>query len=68
MNAKALHVTLTFYAPTRRSYDLDNALSSLKAGVDGLADVLGVDDSKWSLTIRKGGTVGGYVHVVVEPK
>lgn len=31
-----------------------------------LADVLGVDDSRWSLTIRKGDTVGGFVRVEVE--
>ncbi len=65
LTADALHLTLTFYAPTRRAFDLDNALARMKSGLDGLADVLGVDDSRWSLTIRKGDTVGGFVRVEV---
>lgn len=65
INADSLHMTLTFYPPTRREFDLDNALARIKSGLDGLADVLGVDDSRWSLTIRKGDTVGGFVRVEV---
>lgn len=65
LTADKLHLTLTFYAPTRRAFDLDNALARCKAGLDGLADVLGVDDSRWSLTIRKADTVGGFVRVEV---
>lgn len=65
INADKLHLTLTFHAPTRRAYDLDNALARMKSGLDGLADVLGVDDSRWSLTIRKADTVGGFVRVEV---
>ena len=65
LQVEALHLTLTFYAPTRRAFDLDNALARCKAGLDGLCDVLGVDDSKWSLTIRKADTVGGFVRVEV---
>lgn len=65
MKADSLHLTLTFYPPTRRAYDLDNALARLKAGLDGLADVLGVDDSNWSLTISKGDGIGGMVKVQI---
>jgi len=65
LTADALHLTLTFHAPTKRAYDLDNALARMKSGLDGLADVLGVDDSRWSLTIRKADTVGGFVRVEV---
>jgi len=67
MNADKLHLTLTFVPPTRRQYDLDNALARMKSGLDGLADALRVDDSKWSLTIRKApaGEVGGFVRVEV---
>lgn len=65
MQAESLHLTLTFYPPTRRAFDLDNALARCKAGLDGLCDVLGVDDSKWSLTIRKAETTGGFVKVEV---
>lgn len=67
MKADKLHLTLTFVPPTRRAYDLDNALARMKSGLDGLADTLRVDDSKWSLTIQKApaGEVGGFVRVEV---
>lgn len=60
-----LHLALTFYAPTRRAYDLDNALARMKSGLDGLADVLGVDDKHWSLSIARSDEIGGKVKVVV---
>ena len=66
IEADKLHVTLEFYAPTRRAYDLDNALARMKSGLDGLADVIGVDDSKWSLTIKKADTIGGMVKVSID--
>ena len=65
IEAEALHLTLTFYPPTRRAFDLDNALASMKAGLDGLADVLGVDDSRWTLAIAKAGDIGGMVRVEI---
>lgn len=66
IEADKLHLTLTFYPPTRRAFDLDNALARCKAMLDGLADVLGVDDSRWSLTIQKAGEIGGFVRVEVK--
>ena len=38
----------------------------MKSGLDGLADVLGVDDSAWSLSIAKADEVGGMVKIQVE--
>ncbi|WEL99672.1 MULTISPECIES: hypothetical protein [Delftia] len=67
MHTQKLHLALTFHAPTRRAYDLDNALARMKAGLDGLADVLGVDDKHWSLSITRGETPGGRVVVEVSP-
>jgi len=65
----ALHLTITFHPPDKRHRDLVNMLSSIKAGLDGIADVIGVDDSRWSLTIRRGGAVpGGLVEVVIMPE
>lgn len=65
-DAHGLRVALTFCAPTRRAYDMDNALARAKAGLDGLADVLGVDDSRWQYVIERGTPVkGGAVRVVV---
>lgn len=58
----SLPVALTFCPPDRRRRDLDNMLASVKSGLDGLADVLGADDSRWTITIevdreRRGGFV-----------
>jgi len=67
LDAQALHIGLHFIPPSRRHMDLDNMLASAKAGLDGLADVLGVDDSKWTLTISRApeGEIGGMVKVTV---
>ena len=65
IDAQRLHLTITFYPPNRRAHDLDNCLARLKSGLDGLADVLGVDDKHWSLTIAKADAVGGFVRVEV---
>lgn len=64
--ADKLHLTITFYPPNRRAYDLDNCLARMKSGLDGLADVLGVDDKHWSLNIDRADTIGGFVKVRVE--
>lgn len=53
MQAEALDVTLTFTPPSRRHADTDNMLSSCKAAIDGIAEVLGVDDSRWTYTLRR---------------
>lgn len=63
--AAKLHVSLTFYPPSRRAFDLDNALARMKSGLDGLADVLGVDDKHWSLGIERAEQIGGMVKVEV---
>jgi crossover junction endodeoxyribonuclease RusA len=65
MEAAKLHLTLTFFAPSRRAFDLDNALARCKAGLDGLSDAIGVDDKHWSLTIQKAAEIGGFVRVEV---
>ena len=60
-------LSIIFHAKTRRAYDLDNALASIKSGLDGVADALGVDDSRWALRIEKGEPVrGGMIIVKIE--
>jgi crossover junction endodeoxyribonuclease RusA len=39
-----LHLTLTFLMPDKRHRDADNCLAAAKAGLDGMADALGVND------------------------
>ena len=61
-----LEVHLAFFPPDRRPRDADNMLAAMKSGLDGLADALGVDDSRWSLSFDVRGPVpGGQVLVTV---
>lgn len=54
---RGITAKITFHPPCKRRRDLDNALASIKAGLDGVADVIGVDDSKWALAIEWGDPV-----------
>lgn len=65
IDAEGLRLHITFVPPDKRHRDLDNLLASIKAGLDGLADVWKVDDSKWQLQISKASTIGGWVEVQV---
>lgn len=64
--AERLHVSFTFYPPSKRRIDMDNCISRLKAGIDGLADALGVDDSRWVMSFELASEIGGMVRVRVE--
>lgn len=59
---------LEFVPPDRRRRDDDNLLAMFKAGRDGLADALGVDDSIFATQIRlsKETTKGGAVRVRIQ--
>ena len=58
-----LHVWIDGYAPDKRKRDHDNFLSSLKAALDGIAQAMQVDDSRFvphpfiKEEVRKGGEV-----------
>ena len=50
-----LRVSLTFCAPSRGAVpDIDNALTAQKGALDALADVLGVDDRRFAISIERG--------------
>lgn len=66
IQADKIHVTITFVPPNRRAFDLDNLLARMKSGLDGLADVIGVDDKHWALTIRRADELGGFVKLEIE--
>jgi crossover junction endodeoxyribonuclease RusA len=53
IEATALDITAVFAPPDRRRRDADGMLSAIKNYLDGIADVVGVDDSKWSISIRR---------------
>jgi crossover junction endodeoxyribonuclease RusA len=60
------HVDITFHPPNRHKHDLDGLLSSIKNGLDGVSDAIGIDDSLWSITIKKGQPIkGGLVSITV---
>lgn len=66
IEADRLRVSLVFVPPDKRRRDLDGCLSAVKAGLDGLADVLGVDDSCWELAIAMDHErIGGVVEIEV---
>jgi crossover junction endodeoxyribonuclease RusA len=45
-----ISVHMVFVPPTRRIRDEGNLVAWMKAGLDGLADALGIDDSEFRLT------------------
>lgn len=61
-------VEIEFCPPSRRRFDRDNALAALKGAMDGLAEAMGVDDSKFEpITLRRGEVVkGGKVIVSIQ--
>jgi crossover junction endodeoxyribonuclease RusA len=56
---------MRFYPPSKRRMDMDNAIASMKAALDGMADGLGCDDSLFRLSAEWGDSVGGQVVVSV---
>lgn len=46
-------VRTTFSPPDRRNRDVDNMLASFKSGLDGIAEALGVNDSRFRIHIEK---------------
>jgi crossover junction endodeoxyribonuclease RusA len=65
MEAQRLAVHLVFVPPNRQRRDADNCLAAMKAGLDGLADVLCVDDSRWRISFELADQIGGMVRVEV---
>lgn len=53
MEADTLSVTVTFSPPNNRAHDVDGLLSNVKSYLDGIADVIGVDDRNWSIVPMK---------------
>jgi crossover junction endodeoxyribonuclease RusA len=63
----SVKVTLGFAPPDKRRRDLDGMLGAMKSSLDGIADAIGVDDSKFEIVIRRDVSVkGGAVHVTLE--
>jgi crossover junction endodeoxyribonuclease RusA len=54
---------LDFYPPDRRARDDDNMIASFKAGRDGLALALGIDDKRFVLRLFVQDKIGGFIKV-----
>jgi crossover junction endodeoxyribonuclease RusA len=54
MDCAAIKATLTFCPPDNRRRDLDNMLAASKTGLDAVSEAIGVDDSRWELTLVRG--------------
>jgi len=68
IDVEALNVRYVFYPPSRRAYDQDNIIASLKAAADGISMAIGVDDSKWNVAIANAGAIekGGMIKVELQ--
>lgn len=57
-----LRTELLFYRPTRREMDHDNLLARMKAGLDGVADALRINDRRFRpITVDVAEEIGGFV-------
>lgn len=62
-----IKATVIFSPPSKRRFDDDNAIASCKAYLDGIADALGIDDSRFQISIRREEVCkGGMVRVELE--
>jgi crossover junction endodeoxyribonuclease RusA len=68
IEAESISIKYSFFPPDRRARDADNMLSSCKAYQDGIAAAIGVDDSKFQITIAPRGPIerSGMVKVELE--
>lgn len=66
VDAERLHLTMTFLPPDRRRHDMDGMLSRTKWGIDCIAELTGVDDYFFGLTLIRGEPVkGGRVDITI---
>lgn len=60
-----IHLWIDFFPPDRRHRDDDNMIATFKAGRDGLADALGVDDKRFVCHPFVSERIGGMVKVTI---
>ena len=58
-----IYVWIDFYPPDRRRRDEDNAIAAIKHGLDGVAQAIGVDDSRFRLLSKFHDQIGGMVKI-----
>lgn len=58
-----IHLWISFNKPSRRAMDEDNMIASMKSGLDGLAEALKVNDSRFVLHPFVSDRIAGSVEV-----
>ena len=60
-----LVLEMTFIPPDKRSYDRDNLVARMKAGIDGLSDALRINDKRFNTVISTMDQdyLGGFVKI-----
>lgn len=68
-SVEKIKLAFVFRPPDARHYDGDNLLARMKSGLDGLADALGINDSRFQIQAIVIGTPQkpGFVHVGTFP-
>lgn len=59
-------VEITFYPPDRRHRDADNMVAAIKAGLDGVADALNVNDRRFLPSFIFSEEVKGMVKIEIK--
>lgn len=62
-----IHLWIDFYPPDRRHRDDDNMVAALKAGRDGMADAMGLDDKRFRIHPYVKDEIGGMVKIRITP-
>lgn len=65
MSTERVRARITIHRPNLRR-DYQNCISCFKAGVDGIADVIGIDDRYWTIDFVEGDLCRPLGRVVVE--
>jgi crossover junction endodeoxyribonuclease RusA len=61
-----LNLWITFYPPDKRQRDDDNLLSAFKAGRDGIAQALNINDKRFVSHPEISDTCGNFVEVKID--
>jgi len=61
-----IEMDITFYPPDKRHRDYDNMVASIKAGLDGLADALQVNDRQFRPTFKFSDEIKGQVEITIK--
>lgn len=62
-----IHLWIDFYPPDRRHRDDDNMIAAFKAGRDGMADAMGLDDKRFRIHPYVKDEIGGMVKIRITP-